>query len=296
MVFKEQLQKNINMIEELLQEFLPEIKGSQKLILEAMDYSLMAGGKRIRPLLMGETYKLFGGEGDEIKLFMAAIEMIHTYSLVHDDLPAMDDDDYRRGRKTTHIVYGEDMGILAGDALLNYAFETATKSFDLVPDQSIQIGKALRVLSNKAGVFGMIGGQVIDVASTGESINKDTLDEIFRLKTGALIEASMMIGAILAGADQNQVDKIENIASNIGMAFQIQDDILDVIGNADIIGKPVLSDEKNKKTTYITLLGLEVSREKVEKHSEEAINQLKSIAGDTDFLEELVKMLIYREK
>ncbi len=296
MVFKEQLQKNINMIEELLQEFLPEIKGSQKLILEAMDYSLMAGGKRIRPLLMGETYKLFGGEGDEIKLFMAAIEMIHTYSLVHDDLPAMDDDDYRRGRKTTHIVYGEDMGILAGDALLNYAFETATKSFDLVPDQSIQIGKALRVLSNKAGVFGMIGGQVIDVASTGESINKDTLDEIFRLKTGALIEASMMIGAILAGADQNQVDKIENIASNIGMAFQIQDDILDVIGNADSIGKPDLSDEKNKKTTYITLLGLEVSREKVEKHSEEAINQLKSIAGDTDFLEELVKMLIYREK
>lgn len=296
MNFQLELKTKINEIEETLNLYLPTITGNQGLILEAMEYSLLAGGKRIRPLLMKEIYSLFNGAGEEINCFMAAIEMIHTYSLVHDDLPAMDDDDYRRGRKTTHIVYGEDMGILAGDALLNYAFEVATKSFDMAPDNSIRIGKSLQVLSKKSGVYGMIGGQVIDVKHTGESLSKEMLDEIFRLKTGALIEASMMIGAILAGASQEEIQKVEKIAASIGMAFQIQDDILDVTGDADIIGKPILSDEKNQKTTYISLMGIDQSKEQVLEYSSNALDLLDSINGDSEFLKAVINMLIYRDK
>lgn len=296
MSFELELQKKVNNIEQILKAMLPEIKGNQSLIFEAMEYSLLAGGKRIRPLLIQETYKLFGGDGEEITYFMAAMEMIHTYSLVHDDLPAMDDDDYRRGRKTTHIVYGEDMAILAGDALLNYAFETAVNAFQVSPDKALNIGKAMQVLSRKAGVYGMIGGQVIDVKHSGSPLKKDMLDEIFHLKTGALIEASMMIGAILGDATQEDVGKIEQIASCVGMAFQIQDDILDVVGDAKVIGKPILSDEKNEKTTYISLLGLEEAKQQVYKYSQEAMELLASIEGDTRFLKEVFEMLIYREK
>lgn len=296
MSFELELQSKVNKIEQILKSNLPLKEGEQIRIFEAMEYSLLAGGKRIRPLLMQEIYHLFGGDGEEIKYFMTAIELIHTYSLVHDDLPAMDDDDYRRGRKTTHIVYGEDMAILAGDGLLNYAFEIASLSFDLAPESALNIGKALQVLSRKSGVYGMIGGQVIDVQNTGKVINQEILDEIFRLKTGALIEASMMIGAILAGASQLEIDKVEQMASSIGMAFQIQDDILDVEGDEAIIGKPVLSDEKNDKTTYITLLGLEESKKRVIEYSSHATNLLKGFDGDTIFLHELTEMLINREK
>ena len=296
MSFKEEYQKRVNSIEEILKMYLPAQAGYQKIITEAMEYSLMAGGKRIRPMLMGEFYKLFGGEGRLIEPFMAAIEMIHTYSLVHDDLPAMDNDDYRRGRKTTHVVYGEDMGILAGDALLNYAFETACTAFDLEPDKSRVIGRALKILAEKAGIHGMIGGQVVDVKESGHSISADMLDFIYRLKTGALIESSVMIGAVLAGASEKEVLQVESVAAKVGMAFQIQDDILDVTSTTEILGKPVHSDEKNEKTTYVTLKGTDESGREVERLTTEALGELKELGRENEFLNKLLEWLVYREK
>ena len=296
MNFKDEQGKKVEVIETILKEYLPEQEGYQKVIMEAMEYSVMAGGKRLRPMLMQETFRLFGGKGDIIEPFMAAIEMIHTYSLVHDDLPAMDNDDYRRGRKTTHVVYGEGMGILAGDALLNYAFETAAQAFSMYPTKALEIGKALQVLAGKAGIYGMIGGQVVDVESAGNAVSKEVLDFIYELKTSALIESSMMIGAILAGADDKAIKDIETIAKNVGIAFQIQDDILDVTSTAEVLGKPILSDEKNEKTTYVTLVGLEKAKEYVEKISLEAIELLHRFEANDLFLEELLKSLIHREK
>ncbi len=296
MNFKQiQLQK-VAEIEEILTAYLPAKENEQAVIMEAMEYSLMAGGKRLRPMLMKETYELFGGDTKLVEPFMTALEMIHTYSLVHDDLPAMDNDDYRRGRKTTHVVYGEAMGILAGDALLNFAFETASKAFDMFPDESFKIGKAIQVLAGKAGVFGMIGGQVIDVESAGKSVSKEILDVIYELKTGALIESAMMIGAILAGASMDEIAKVEKIASDVGKAFQIQDDILDVTSTAEVLGKPIGSDEKNEKTTYVTLLGLEEAKKCVEDISNEAIKLLQSFERQNPFLEELLRKLIHRDK
>ena len=296
MNFKEEYQKRIESIENILEKYLPVQEGYQKIIMEAMEYSLMAGGKRLRPMLMKESFTLFGGEGEIIEPFMAAIEMIHTYSLVHDDLPAMDNDEYRRGRKTTHVVYGEDMGILAGDALLNYAFETACRAFDIAPEQSSCIGQALKILAGKAGIYGMIGGQVVDVKESGHILTGDMLDFIYRLKTSALIESSMMIGAVLAGADTGDTEKMEKIARRIGLAFQIQDDILDVTSTTEVLGKPVHSDEKNEKTTYVTWKGLEESKEEVLRMTEEAVRELRTMQADGGFLEELLKSLVYREK
>ena len=296
MNFKEEYQNRIRSIENILKKYLPCQEGYQKIIMEAMEYSLMAGGKRLRPMLMKESYALFGGEGEIIEPFMAAIEMIHTYSLVHDDLPAMDNDEYRRGRKTTHVVYGEDMGILAGDALLNYAFETACRAFDIAPEESGRIGQALKILAGKAGIYGMIGGQVVDVKESGHILTGEMLDFIYRLKTGALIESSMMIGAVLAGAGAEDTEKMEQIARGIGLAFQIQDDILDVTSTTEVLGKPVHSDEKNEKTTYVTWKGLEGSRQEVARMTEEAVRALRTIQPDGGFLEELLKSLVYREK
>ena len=295
MNFNEEYENKREYIEELLKKFLPACDGYQKIMAEAMEYSLMAGGKRLRPMIMMESYRLFGGTSEVIEPFMAAIEMIHTYSLVHDDLPAMDNDDYRRGRKTTHVVYGEDMGILAGDALVNYAYETACKAFTISPQDSQLIGKAMTVLARKAGVYGMVGGQAVDVKSSGEKIDAEKLDFIYRLKTGALIEASMMVGAILAGAGEEAVEGMERIAGRIGMAFQIQDDILDVTSTAEVLGKPIHSDEKNAKTTYVTWKGIEQSKEDVKGLTEEAVLELRSFAEDT-FLEKLLLSLVYREK
>lgn len=294
--FKTFQEERVKEIENILQEYLPRQKGYQKLIMEAMAYSLLAGGKRIRPMLMQETYRLFGGESKALKPFMAAIEMIHTYSLVHDDLPAMDNDDYRRGRKTTHVVYGEDIGILAGDALLNYAFETAFKAFVREPEDSLLIGRALGVLGEKAGIYGMIGGQVIDVKETGHAVPKEILDTIYELKTSALIESAMMIGAILGGASEEEVKIVEKIAKGVGIAFQIQDDILDVTSTAEVLGKPIYSDEKNKKTTYLTMFGLEKAKEIVESKSKEAIDLLKSLPGENEYLETLLVKLIHRDR
>ena len=296
MTFKDAQQVKVTEIEEVLKKYLPKEEGYQEVIMEAMEYSLLAGGKRLRPMLMKETYELFGGTSDIVEPFMVAMEMIHTYSLVHDDLPAMDNDEYRRGRKTTHVVYGEAMGILAGDALLNYAFETAAKAFDMVPEESLKIGKALQILGKKAGIYGMIGGQVIDVESAGKAIAKERLDVIYALKTGALIESSMMIGAILAGASDEDISKLEKIAANVGKAFQIQDDILDVTSTEEVLGKPIGSDEKNEKTTYVTLFGVEKAKQYVEELSGEAISMLQGFERQNPFLEELLKALIYREK
>lgn len=294
--FAEIQKEKVRQIEDILQEYLPRQRGYQKVIMEAMAYSLMAGGKRLRPMMMKETFDLFHGRSKAIRPFMAAIEMIHTYSLVHDDLPAMDNDDYRRGRRTTHVVYGEDLGILAGDALLNYAFETAFKAFVTEPEDSLQIGRALGVLGEKAGIYGMIGGQVIDVKNSGREVEKEVLDTIYELKTAALIEASMMIGAILGGASEEEVKVTEQIARNVGVAFQIQDDILDVTGTREALGKPVHSDEKNDKTTYVTLFGVEHAAQDVEERSKKAICLLKELPGENEFLEELLVQLIHRDR
>lgn len=294
MNFNLEMTQRIQEIEGILVDYLPKKEGFQKEVMEAMEYSVMGGGKRVRPMLMKETYQLFGGTGKIIEPFMAAMEMIHTYSLVHDDLPAMDDDEYRRGRETTHIKFGHAMGILAGDALLNYAFETAFKAFEI--EENPGIPKALMILAKKAGIYGMIGGQVVDVLSEGKDIDKEQLDFIHQKKTGALIEASMMIGAILASATKEDVKKMEGAASDIGLAFQIQDDILDMTSTTEILGKPVLSDEKNNKTTYVTFAGLEASKKDVEELSNRAITVINSFQGEKEFLVELVKSLIHREK
>lgn len=296
MNFKQELEQRTQETDRILMAYLPEETGHQRIIMEAMNYSVMAGGKRLRPMLMKETYQLFGGSSKVIEPFMAAMEMIHTYSLVHDDLPAMDNDEYRRGKKTTHVVYGEAMGILAGDALLNYAFETAVKAFEMVPDQSRTIGQALRILAEKAGIYGMIGGQVVDVLDTGKTVSREELDFIYELKTGALIKASMMIGAVLADASEMNIYKIEQIAADVGLAFQIQDDILDVTSTTEELGKPVKSDERNEKTTYVTTRGLDKAIEDVTRISEEALRLLDEIEEKNPFLELLIRELIHRKK
>lgn len=296
MEIKTEIAARVEQIETIIRQYLPREEGYQKTIFEAMNYSILAGGKRLRPMLMQETYRLFGGKSKVIEPFMAAMEMIHTYSLVHDDLPAMDNDEYRRGKKTTHAVYGEAMGILAGDALLNYAFETATKAFELEPD-NIRIGKALRIFATKAGVYGMVGGQVVDVESEQDAaMTKEKLDFIYELKTGALIEASMLIGAILAGATKNEQKVIEDVAKEVGLAFQIQDDILDVTSTLEVLGKPIGSDEKNHKITYVTYEGIEKSKADVVRLSESAVAHMDSLVVQNEFLRELILYLIAREK
>lgn len=296
--FMEELQQKVEHINNVLEKFLPAEEGQQRIIFEAMNYSVRAGGKRLRPILMEETYHMFGGSSAVIEPFMAAIEMIHTYSLVHDDLPTMDNDEYRRGKKTTHAVYGEAMGILAGDALLNLAYETAAKAFDMEVADA-RVARAFTVLAKKAGVYGMVGGQVVDVESEKSDdcpITREKLDFIYRLKTGALIESSMMIGAILAGASSDEVSRVEQIAAKLGLAFQIQDDVLDVTSTLEVLGKPVGSDEKNNKATYVTFEGLDKAVSDVERISKEAEEQLDDLGYDDAFLKELFEYLIHREK
>lgn len=300
MNFKEELRKKTGQIETMIQAYLPKEEGYQHTVTEAMHYAVSGGGKRLRPMLMAETAALFGDTGESLARFMTALECIHTYSLVHDDLPAMDNDDYRRGRKTTHIVYGEGMAVLAGDGLLNYAFETAASAFDYVSEtgEYQRVARALQILGRKAGIYGMIGGQCADLKAEelGEDVTKDMLLYIHEHKTAALIQAAMMIGAVLAGADDEAVSQLEKCAYNIGIAFQIQDDILDVTSSLEVLGKPVGSDEKNNKLTYVSMHGLEESRKQVEELSREAIVILQSFPRRNLFLEELVEQLIYREK
>ena len=288
--FKEELAGRTKELESLIQSYLPEEKGSQRTVLEAMNYSVTAGGKRIRPRMMEAAYRLFGGRGPEIEPFMAALEMIHSYSLVHDDLPAMDNDTLRRGKPTTWSAYGEAMGILAGDALLTYAFETCAKAFAQT-EHPERVGRSMGILAEKAGISGMVGGQAVDVELTGQPVSREQLDFIYRLKTGALLEAALMIGAVLAGATEGQVRQMEQIAADIGMAFQIQDDILDVTSTQEELGKPIGSDERNQKTTYVTLEGLDAARAEVRRLSERAIASLETLPGDSTFFREFIRKL-----
>ena len=295
MNFKAEMNERVEQIEQILDQYLPPKEGLQKTVLTAMNTTVKAGGKRLRPMLINETYKMFGGEGDIVKPFMAAIEMIHTYSLIHDDLPALDNDDYRRGQKTCHIVYGEDMAILAGDALLNYAYEDATKAFDLADqDEMMNVVEAVKILARKPGIYGMIGGQVADVELEGTPLSMEQILFIHKNKTSALIEACMMIGAVLAGASKEDVMAMEECGEYIGLAFQIQDDILDLTGDEEEIGKPVGSDEKNHKTTYVTLKGLEQSAKDVEEISKKAIEILARYEVGDRYLTNLTRFLIHR--
>lgn len=282
-------------VETILKKYLPEETGFQKKLLAAMNYSMLAGGKRIRPVLMQEAFRLFGGEGEVIEPFMAAMEMIHTYSLVHDDLPAMDNDKLRRGRPTTWITYGEDMGILAGDALLTYAFEVAARAFAMT-DRQDRVGRCIGILAGKAGINGMAGGQAVDVELTGKQVSREQLMFIYRLKTGALLEASMMIGAVLGGADEEQLGLMEQIAADLGLAFQIRDDILDVTGTEEELGKPIGSDARNIKTTYVTLYGLEEAQQEAARLSDHAAETLMRLPVDSTFFLPFIKKLETRSK
>lgn len=309
--FSSELLKRAEHVEEILKKYLPKEEGYAKTVIEAMNYSLLAGGKRLRPVMMLESYKLFAGDdADEavVEPFMAAMEMIHTYSLVHDDLPAMDNDEYRRGRKTTHAVYGAGMATLAGDALLNFAFETAidgaargTKLASYDGDTDNRYFAALKILSKKAGIYGMVGGQCADImAENATDVPKDKMSDILSYidenKTAALIESSLMIGAILGGASKDSVSAMEKAGSCVGIAFQIQDDILDIVGDQAEIGKPVGSDEKNNKSTYVSLNGMEAASAKVKELSEMAEEILKEQGFEDSFLGNLFDSLIYRRK
>ncbi|MCI8669916.1 MAG: polyprenyl synthetase family protein [Lachnospiraceae bacterium] len=301
MSIKEEIQTRITLIEDIINARLIDTDGSsedrQKQIYEAMNYSVLAGGKRLRPMLVLETARLFGGKEEDTYDFLTAIELIHTYSLVHDDLPAMDNDEYRRGRKTTHVVYGEDLAILAGDALLNYAYETGLNGV-LQSGNPLQAAKALKILADKAGVFGMVGGQTVDIISENKVLDEETLNYINECKTSALIEAAMMMGAVLSGASEEELELVERIGSRIGLAFQIKDDILDVTGTAEVLGKPVLSDEKNHKSTYVTLLGIERAQQKVQELTKSALDDLLTLRECTEdsFIWKLLNSLVSREK
>ena len=295
-------------IEKTIYAYLPAEEGYAKRVIEAMNYAFKAGGKRLRPMMMKLCFDMFAGESfceeasqdadsaigitsSGIECFMAAIEMIHTYSLIHDDLPALDNDDLRRGRPTVHKAYGEDIAILAGDGLLNFAFETAAHAFSKRPGD-VAVEKAYALLATKPGIYGMIGGQTLDVEKTGKPVNEDELIYIYENKTSALIECAMMIGALLGGADDATVDTIRRIANCVGMAFQVQDDILDVEGDEALLGKPVLSDEKNEKYTYVTIYGIDKAREYVRDKSKEANDLLGSVeVADEAAKQELIGLI-----
>lgn len=296
--FQDELKKRTEEIEAVLKSYLPREVGFAKTMAQAMNYSVLAGGKRLRPMLILETSRMFGGEDKLAYPFMAAMEMIHTHSLVHDDLPALDNDDYRRGRLTTHKVYGEAMGVLSGVALLNYAYEVMLTAFDLAEDEKARarVIKALKVMSHKTGLYGMLGGQSVDVENDGKPMSREMINYIYENKTSALIEGSMMAGAILGGASAEEVAVVEKAASGIGLAFQIQDDILDVTSTAEELGKPIRSDEKNHKTTYVTLMGIEKASQQVAELSEEAVKLLEGLNKKNEFLFTLVKELVGRRK
>lgn len=296
--FSNSLIERVDDANKILKKYLPSEEGYASRVAEAINYSATSPGKRLRPILMKETYKMYGGKNQLIEPFMAAIEMIHNYSLVHDDLPAMDNDEYRRGRKTTHAVYGAGMATLAGDGLLNLAFETALSAVDLAPDKASVIIKATRILGEKAGIHGMLGGQAADVDAEDRhrKIDENELQFIHENKTAALLEASLMIGAVLAEASDEEVKKLEEIGRAVGVAFQIRDDILDVTGDEKILGKHVGSDAENQKSTYVTLHGLEKSQIDVETLSEKAIGLMSSLSKKNMFLDELIEYLIDRVK
>ncbi len=287
-------------IENIIYNYLPAEEGYQKTVIEAMNYSFRAGGKRLRPMLMKLCYDMFSDSDnvDVVGPFMAALEMIHTYSLIHDDLPALDNDLVRRGLPTCHAKYGEDMAILAGDGLLNFAFETASKAFLACPG-NVAVEKAFISLTKRPGIYGMIGGQVLDVAMSGMPLDDDQINFININKTAALIMCAMEIGGLLGGASETDCENLAYIAKCVGLAFQVQDDILDIIGDEEKLGKPVKSDEKNAKYNYATVHGLEEAKAYVRDMSQKAIIMIKDIRACNEDarqqLIELVNSLINRE-
>lgn len=308
MNFNDMLDSKVREIDTILNRYLLKEEGFQQTIFKAMNYSVLAGGKRIRPLLLLETYRMMAidhsNEEDLVHPFLTALELIHTYSLVHDDLPAMDNDKYRRGKLTTHAAYGHAMGILAGDALLNYAFEVSSLVFEKIEvmPEALQNSaykratRAMKVLADYAGVYGMVGGQVVDVEQSGKPMELPMLQFVYELKTGALLKAAMLIGGILAGANSEELKCLEEVARDVGLAFQIQDDILDVTSTQEVLGKPIHSDEKNDKSTYVTFLGIDSCHNEVKRLSDAAIEKLNSLGKNDVFIEQLIQYLITREK
>ena len=288
----------VRAVEAVLERCLPAAEGPAATVIEAMNYSVRAGGKRLRPIFVMETCAMYGGRRELAAPFAAALEMIHTYSLVHDDLPCMDDDEYRRGRKTTHAVYGEGMAVLAGDGLLNYAFETALAAFDEVrsPEETAAVVRALRILARGAGIYGMVGGQCADIEAEDapERVDAELLDYIHEHKTGCMIESGFTIGAVLAGAPEEDIRALRGIASDLGVAFQIRDDILDVTGDTAVLGKPVGSDAEQGKVTYVTLHGLDRAAADVEMLTDRALAAFDRLSVKNDFLRGLMEDLAGR--
>lgn len=295
MDFKKELKNKKIFFEKELQNYIPTVDGFQKTLFESMKYSLDAGGKRLRPILLMESCLLVGGDIEDSIPFACAIEMIHTYSLIHDDLPAMDDDDLRRGKPTNHKVFGEGIAVLAGDGLLNYAFELMTSSALKREENSLRYLKAMNEIAKAAGVYGMIAGQVVDLQSENKKIDKDTLDFIHMNKTSAMIVGAMRAGAIIGGANENELDQITSYAKNIGLGFQIVDDILDIVGDEEKLGKNIGSDLENNKSTYPSLFGIEKSKEIARTLIEDAKNSILSFQGRESFLIELANYIIDRE-
>lgn len=306
MSFDQRLAERTAYCEDVLHRWMPSMEALQgddncaAVVVDAMQYSVMAGGKRLRPIFLSETCSMYGGRPELSEPFMAALEMIHSYSLVHDDMPAMDNDEYRRGLKTTWVVYGEGMAVLAGDALLNYAYETALKAFDICEsaEETARVVRAMKILAGNAGIYGMVGGQCADLEAEKKPQETDarTLTYIHKHKTACMIESGFVIGAVLAGAPEQDVEKLDRIAENIGIAFQIKDDILDVIGDSKELGKLTGSDEKDGKVTYVTMYGIEKASEDVKRLSEEALALFDSLTAKNDFLRELAVKLISRTK
>ena len=325
MEFSHEIDVTVKNINTIIESFIPKREGLQKLVIDAMDYSIEAGGKRIRPMLLLKSFELYkdtmSKERYELLLpvvhsFMTALEMIHTFSLCHDDLPCMDNDKYRRGRESTWYKYGEDMGTLAGDGLTLYAFELVSGVYtgqlqkvrsgeymispETLAECSEAFAKAVNLLSGKSGIYGMLGGQAVDVEMTGKALSNQQLMFIYRLKTGALLQCALMTGAVLGGASKEDLLKLSDIGEKIGVAFQIQDDILDETSTVEELGKPIHSDEENQKTTYVSIYGLEKAGAEVGRLSHEAIDSLRGLENVNEdsrsFLISLTDILIHRKK
>ena len=281
----------ITMINSALEKVLE--KCGDNVVSEAMKYSVRNGGKRIRPILVLEFCRMCGGNVEDALPFACAVEMIHTYSLIHDDLPCMDNDDMRRGQPSCHIKFKEHFALLAGDSLLTYAFSSvlSSETAKKYPEKTL---RALSVLAEEAGNKGMIGGQVIDLESEGKEINSETLEKMDNLKTGALIRASAVMGVIAAGGSEEQIEAAGSFALKLGHAFQVIDDILDVVGTEESLGKPVGSDAESEKSTYVSLLGLEMSQIYAKKLTDEALSSLEFFGEEAEFMTELSKKLLSR--
>ncbi len=293
MSLTQELEHKIKLVNTYLKKYMQRAAASPPPVCEAMEYSLFAGGKRIRPVLMMSAYELFESDCIPVMPFACALEMIHAYSLIHDDLPAMDNSPLRRGLPTSHMVYGEAMAVLAGDALLNFAFEVCLETAETDASRTL---KALACIANASGVHGMIGGQVIDISSEGQKLVYDQLKILHAKKTGALICAAVLSGAILGGADAVQLESLKAFAQNFGLAFQIKDDILDVEGDSATLGKPTGNDAQGLKNTYVSLLGLEKSKYLLSEYTKKAQDNLSMFGEKAKFLLELTQFLAAREK